>query len=79
MTKQEITHTLEALFSRIRSWSPEMQEDALHHLEAIVKDLEHPYELSAEEIADIEAGEAAGERGEFASEEDIARVLRLTR
>jgi predicted transcriptional regulator len=79
MTKQEITHTLEALFARIRNWSPQMQEDALGHLEAIVRDLENPYELSAEEIADIEAGEAAVERGAFASEEDIVRVFRLKR
>lgn len=79
MTKQEITHTLEAIFARIRSWSPEMQEDVLDHLEAIVRDFENPYELSPEEIADIEAGEAAAERGEFASDEDIARVFRLER
>ena len=79
MTKQEITYTLEALFARIRGWSPQMQEDALDHLEAIVRDFEHPYELSAEEIADIEAGEAAEARGEFASEEEIARVFRLKR
>jgi len=79
MTKQEITHTLESIFARIRSWPPEMQEDVIDHLEAIVQDFENPVELSPEEIADLEASEAAEERGEFASEEDIARVFRLKR
>jgi len=79
MTKQEITHTLESIFARIRSWTPEMQEEVIWHLEAIVKDFENPVELSPEEIADLEAAEDAEARGEFASEEEIARVLRRKR
>ena len=76
MTKQEITHTLDAIFERIRSWAPEMQEEAIWQLEAIVRDFENPVELTPEEIADLEEAEAAEARGEFASEEEIARVLR---
>ncbi len=76
MTKQEITHTLESIFARIRSWPPEMQEDVIWQLEGIVRDFENPVELSPEEIADLEEAEAAEARGEFASEEEIARVLR---
>jgi hypothetical protein len=79
MTKLEITHTLESLFARIRSWTPEMQEDVIHDLEMIVRNFENPIELTPEEIADLEEAEAAEARGEFASEEEIARVLRRTR
>ena len=79
MTKQEITHTLESIFARIRSWTPEMQEEAIWQLEAIVRDFENPVELTPEEIAELEEAEAAEARGEFASEEEIARVFRLKR
>jgi predicted transcriptional regulator len=79
MTKLEITHSLESLFARIQSWPLEMQEEVIDDLEAIVREFENPIELSPEEIADIEAGEAAAERGEFATEEEIARVFRLDR
>jgi predicted transcriptional regulator len=78
MTKQEITHTLESIFARIRSWTPEMQEDVIPDLEAIVQNFENPIELTPEEIAELEEAEAAEARGEFASEEEIARVLRRT-
>ena len=79
MTKQEITHSLETIFARIRSWPAEMQEDVIADLEAVVKNFENPIELTPEEVADIEAAEAAEARGAFASEEEIARVLRRKR
>ena len=77
MTKQEITHTLESIFARIRSWTPQMQEEVIWQLDAIVRDSENPIALSPEEIADLEQAEAAEARGEFASEEEVARVFRL--
>jgi len=79
MTKQEITHTLEALIARIKSWPLEMQEDVIDDLEAIIREFENPIELTPEEIADLNAAEAAAERGEFATEEEIARVFGLNR
>jgi hypothetical protein len=79
MTKIEITHSLESIIARVKNLPLELQEDAIDHIEAIVKDYENPIELTPEEIADLEESEAAEERGEFASEEEIARVFRLKR
>ncbi|HWD26056.1 MAG TPA: hypothetical protein VG387_02730 [Rhizomicrobium sp.] len=79
MTKQEITHPLESIMARVKNLPPELQEDAIDHIESIVRDYENPIELTPEEIADLEESEAAEARGEFASEEEIARVFRLKR
>ena len=72
MTKLEITHSLESLFARIRSWTPELQEEAIWHLEILVKDFENPVEIPPEDLADLEA---AMDETDFATEEEIVAVF----
>jgi hypothetical protein len=79
MTKLEITHSLESLFARIKSWPLEWQEEVIDDLEAIINDFESAIELTPEEVADIEAAEAAEARGDYATHEQIAQVFRLKR
>lgn len=71
MTKQEI----EAVLDRVRMWPHERQEIVA----AAVLDMERQetdiYELSDEELADIEEALAEADRGEFASEEDVAALF----
>ncbi|MBS0472117.1 MAG: hypothetical protein JSR60_13670 [Proteobacteria bacterium] len=77
VAKPALADELEAIFARVRAGDEELQEDALWQLRRLIADFEKPYELGPEEIADIEAAEAAEARGEFASEEEVARVFRL--
>lgn len=75
MTKDEI----EDIFARVRTWSPDRQEAAVDLLLALEEDSTDLYELSPEELCDIEKGLAAAGRGEFATEEEIGRVFRRNR
>jgi hypothetical protein len=72
MTKQEITHSLESIFARIRSWPPEMQEDVIDFLEAIMKDFENPVEIPPEHLSELEA---AMNETDFATDEEIVAVF----
>jgi predicted transcriptional regulator len=67
---------LEALFARIRTWAPDLQKEAIDALLALEQDGEDYYEPTEEELADIREGLAEEERGEFATEEEIAHVFR---
>ena len=56
MTKIEITHSLESLFARIKSWPPEWQEYVVGSLRSIeeMKDLDgRRYLMTEEEQADL--------------------------
>jgi hypothetical protein len=75
MTKEQI----EAVFERVRTWPEDWQADAISMLLALEKDYEDPYVPTDEERAGIEAGLAQAERGEFASDEEIAAVFRRGR
>lgn len=70
---------LEVMLGRVRGWPAERKEQALGLLIALERFGEVLYPLSPEEIADLEEAEAAEARGEFASEEEVARVFRLKR
>jgi hypothetical protein len=71
MTKDQ----LEALFDRVRAWPPEKQAEAvdvLHWLEGQDRNI---YILSPEERADIEEGIAELDRGEVASDDEVAATF----
>jgi predicted transcriptional regulator len=67
MTRDQI----DAILERVRSWPPEQQDDAANVLLATEAEGTAPYELSEEERLDIEEGLAEGDRGEFATEEEV--------
>lgn len=70
-TKAEI----EAVLERVRTWPVERQEDAARILLEMEAQGTGVYELSAEELADIEEGMAEIRRGEFASDEEVAELF----
>ncbi|HXC57272.1 MAG TPA: hypothetical protein VNU97_18370 [Rhizomicrobium sp.] len=67
---------LEAVFARMRSWTPDRQAQALDILLALEQERDGFYELNEEELADIREGLAEEERGEFATEEEIRHIFR---
>ncbi len=71
MTKEQI----EAVLDRVRAWPLSRQEDAARLLLAMEAEGVDPYRLSAAERADIEAALEEVERGEIASDEDVAAVF----
>lgn len=71
MTKAEI----DAVFERVRTWPPERQEDAVRLLLEMEAQGTEVYELSPEELADIEEGMAEVRRGEFATDEEVAAMF----
>ena len=71
MTRDQI----DAILERVRTWPPERQEDAAQMLLAMEAEGTAPYELSEEERKDIEEGLAEADRGEFATEEEVAAVF----
>jgi len=75
MTKEQI----EAVFERVRAWPVDWQEDAVSMLLALEKDYGDPYVLTDEEREGVEAGLAQAERGEFASDEEMAAIFRRGR
>lgn len=64
MTKQEI----EAVLDRVRTWPHERQEEAARTLILLEEIGPEPYELSREELADLDAAERSGD----ASSEQVA-------
>lgn len=71
-----MTHDqIEAILERERSWPPERQEDAANVLLAMEAGGTMPYALSEDELRDIEQGLREADRGEFATDEDVAAVL----
>ena len=75
MTKAEI----EAVLERVRTWPAEKQEDAVRVLLEIEAEGIGFYELSEEELADIEEGLKEIERGEVATDEQVAAMFNRAR
>jgi predicted transcriptional regulator len=75
MTKTEI----DAVLERVRTWPPDRQEDAVRVLLEIEAEGTAFYELSEEELADIEEGLKEIERGEVATEEEVAAMFNRAR
>jgi predicted transcriptional regulator len=71
MTRDQIDEVLE----RVRTWSEEEQERAVRLLLVLEENREGIYELSNDEIADIEEAEAQAERGEFATDEEMRALF----
>lgn len=71
MTKIEI----DAVFERVRTWPQERQEDAAAMLLRMEQEDAEPYELTDEELADVEEAERQAERGEFASDEEMTALF----
>ena len=71
MTKEQIEQILE----RVRRWPAERQEDAA----AILLEMEQQdssfYELSEEELAEIEVALEEADRGEFATDEEMKALF----
>jgi predicted transcriptional regulator len=62
---------MDDLLDRVRTWSPEEQEEAAFILLALEERRKGVYELDEEELAAIEEAEAQAERGEFATDEEM--------
>jgi predicted transcriptional regulator len=75
MTKAEI----DAVLDRVRSWPPERQEDAVRVLLEMEAQGTEIYELSEEELADIEDGLREIERGEVATDAQVAAMYNRAR
>jgi predicted transcriptional regulator len=71
MTKTEIDEVLD----RVRTWSPERQEDAVRVLLQMEAAGTEVYRLSDEERAAIEEGMAEARRGEFATDEEVKALF----
>jgi predicted transcriptional regulator len=71
MTKDQI----DAVLDRVRTWPPERQEDAARVLLQMEEAGSEVYQLSEEELADIEEGLKEIERGEVATEEEVAALF----
>ena len=74
MTKDQI----EAVLERVKAWPKDRQEEAVNVLLAIEAEPD-VYVLTDEERADIEAGIAEADRGEFASDEEMAAFFKRIR
>lgn len=69
MTKEDI----EAVFDRVRAWPPDKQAEAVEVLRRMEgADI---YELSDEERSDLEDALAEMDRGEVATDEEVAAVF----
>ena len=75
MTKTEI----DAVLERVRTWPAERQEDAVRVLLEMEAEGTEVYELSEEELADIEEGLKEIERGEVATDEQVAAMFNRAR
>jgi predicted transcriptional regulator len=71
MTKDQI----EAVLERVKTWPEDRQEQALQILLALEREAAEPYILTDEERADLDEGIAEADRGEFASNEEVAAVF----
>ena len=71
MTKQEV----QAILDRVLTWPPEKQEAAADLLLMLEAQAEF-YEPTDEERAAIREGLAQAERGEFATDEEMAKLWR---
>ena len=75
MTKAQIEEVPE----RVRTWPPERQEDAVRMLLEMEAQGTTVYQLSDDERADIEEGLREIERGEVASDADVAAMFNRAR
>lgn len=70
---------LEDAFRRARSLPTEMQEEIAHVLLTYMDTDQSVVRLTPEEDADLAEAEAEADRGEFATDEEVAAVLGKSR
>jgi predicted transcriptional regulator len=75
VTKLEIDEVLD----RVKTWPPERQEEAIRVLLEMEAAATGVYQLSPEELADVEEGLREIERGEVASDEQVAAMFARAR
>jgi len=66
---------IDSILDRVRTWPEERQEDAARVLLAMESEENGVYRLSDEERAEIRTALAEIERGEVASDEEVAAVF----
>jgi hypothetical protein len=67
---------IDAVLERVRGWPPERQAYAVEVLQLIEAQGTQPIQVSDEEWAAIQEGNAQAERGEFVSDADMAAFFR---
>jgi hypothetical protein len=70
-----MTKLLDKALERVRAWSKDRQDDAARLLLAMDRRDAEPYKLTPEERAEIDAALKEAERGELASEEEVAALF----
>ena len=70
-----MTKLLDKALERVRAWPKDRQDDAARLLLAIDRRDAEPYALSAEERAEIDAALGEVERGELASDKEVAALF----
>lgn len=75
LTKAEI----DAVIERVRAWPGERQEEAARVLLEMEAQGTEVYQLSEDELADLEEGLREIERGEVASDEQVAALFNRAR
>jgi hypothetical protein len=74
-TMSLVSKRLEKAFEAVKTWPADRQEAAAEVLEHMNRLATTPYELSPEELADIEEALAEARRGEFASDAEVAAMF----
>ena len=67
---------IDTVLERVRTWPPERQAYAIEVLKLIEAQGTRPVQVSDEEWAAIQEGNAQAERGEFVSDADMAAFYR---
>ena len=70
-----MTKLLDKALERVRAWPKDRQDDAARLLLVIDRRDAEPYALSAEERAEIDAALGEVERGELASDKEVAALF----
>ena len=71
ITARRSQDQIDEVLECVRSWPTERQEDAVNMLLAMAKLGTHPYKLSPDERAAIEAALAEAERGDLATDAEV--------
>ncbi len=71
-----MTKLLQKALERVRSWSNERQDDAARFLLAMDRQDYKPYHLTPFERAEVDAALKEVERGELASEQEVAGLIK---
>jgi hypothetical protein len=70
-----MTKLLDKALERVRAWPKDRQDDAARLLLAMDRRDAEPYKLTPHERAEIDAALDEAERGELASDEEVAALF----